>query len=219
MIAIDGPSAAGKSTVARLLAARLGLNYLDTGAMYRCLALAAGRSGVSDTDPAALAAQLEKLPIEFETSETGQRVLLNGEDVTDSIRLPWVGDLASRLSAFPAVRKAMLKRQRAFLKSGRVVLEGRDATTVIAPNAELKVFLTASVEERARRRQAELAGRGVSSSIEEVASAMHERDHRDYTRKTSPLRVAPDAVVIESFALSPEQIVDRIVSLLPAGQR
>jgi CMP/dCMP kinase len=201
VIAIDGPAGAGKSTVARAVANALGYTYLDSGAMYRSVALAAGKRGA---DPAAIAPALR--------IEPGERVLVDGEDVTDEIRQPAVSEEASRVAADPAVREAMVALQRRLLSSGNWVVEGRDIGTVVAPGAELKVFLTADPQERARRRAAEL---GVDPATVLADQAI--RDERDRERPHSPLRPAPGAVLLDTTGLTLDEVVQRIVELLPAG--
>jgi cytidylate kinase len=198
IVAIDGPAGAGKSTVARAVAQALGFTYLDTGAMYRCVALARLR------DPQANAAALE---IAFAGSVT-----LNGEDVGEEIRSPAVTELASEVAAEPDVRAAMALRQQAMLASGDWVAEGRDIGTVIAPQAELKIFLTADPTERARRR-AEQTGR----PLDEVLAEQQQRDRRDGERELSPLVAAVDAVQLDTTALSADEAIAEIVEL--AGQR
>jgi cytidylate kinase len=197
VIAIDGPSGAGKSTVARAVAAALGLRYLDTGAMYRCVALASLRSA---TPAAELAAGVR--------IELGERVLLDGEDVTDAIRAPEVSARASQVAADPDVRRELTDAQRRLLEHGDWVAEGRDIGTVVAPQAEVKVYLTAGEDERARRRAAEL---GLDAAA--VLASQRQRDERDETREQAPLRPAAGAIVIDSSGLTPEQVVARIVAL------
>lgn len=199
LVAIDGPAGAGKSTVARAVAEALGFTYLDTGAMYRCAALARLRS------PHADAAALE--------IDVGERVLLDGEDVTEAIRAPDVTGEASVVAADPAVRAAMVARQRELIASGDWVAEGRDIGTVVAPGAELKVFLDASPAERARRRALQ-AGRDEG----EVLAEQQQRDARDRERATSPLTSAPDAIVLDTTGLTLAEVVDRIVGLTTAAQ-
>ena len=197
VIAIDGPAGAGKSSVARALAARLGFTYLDSGAMYRCVALAALRR---KAPPATLAPFLH--------IELGARVLLDGEDVTEAIRAPEVTEGASRAAADPSVREAMVAKQRALMATGNWVAEGRDIGTVVAPDAAVKVFLTASPEERARRRAAELGADPAHVRAEQAL-----RDERDSTREHSPLRPAPGAVELDTTDLTLEEVVDRIADL------
>ena len=194
LVAIDGPAGAGKSTVARAAADALGFTYLDTGAMYRTVALARLRD--PHADPGALAIEL------------GERVLLDGEDVTDAIRAPQVTDAASQVAADPGVRAAMVERQRALIVGGDWVAEGRDIGTVVAPGAELKVFLTATAQERARRR-AEQTGR----TIDEVLAEQERRDDRDRAREASPLLAAPDALILDTTGLSLQDVVAQIVQL------
>lgn len=199
IVAIDGPAGAGKSTVARACAQALGFTYLDTGAMYRCVALARLRN--PGTDPAAL------------EIEVGERIHLDGEDVTDEIRSARVTEEASRVAADPAVRAAMAERQRNLLSSGDWVAEGRDIGTVIAPHAELKVFLTADPRERARRR-AEQTGR----PVDEVLAEQTERDARDGERDISPLRPAQDAVELDTTGLTGEEVCARLVEMATSRQ-
>jgi CMP/dCMP kinase len=197
VVAIDGPAGAGKSSVAREVAGRLGFTFLDSGAMYRCVALAAARRGAS----AAEVAQLVR--IEFD-----DRVRLDGEDVSEAIRTPEISEAASRAAADPCVRRAMVAEQRRLLSRGDWVVEGRDIGTVVAPHAEVKVFLTASPEERARRRAAEL---GLDPS--EVLADLAIRDERDQTREHSPLTAASDATVIDTTSLRFDDVVEKIVGL------
>jgi cytidylate kinase len=198
VVAIDGPAGAGKSTVARAVAERLGFTYLDSGAMYRCVALLAARQ---DAEPADVAAQV--------TIELGDRVSCDGQDVTQAIRTPEVSERASRAAADPAVREAMVAQQRRLLSAGDWVAEGRDIGTVVAPDAEIKVFLTAEPGERARRRAVELG-----AEPETVLAEQTIRDQRDSSRELSPLRPAPDALMIDTTGLSADQVADRVVALV-----
>ncbi|HEY7152014.1 MAG TPA: (d)CMP kinase [Solirubrobacterales bacterium] len=202
LIAIDGPAGAGKSTVARALAERLGLTYLDSGAMYRCVALAALRAGTPVDDGDALASLVRTLEI----APTGKRVLLNGEDVTEAIRTPEVSAAASRVSVHQEVRASMVERQRSLIDEGDYVVEGRDIGTVVSPEAPLKIFLTASDSERARRRAAE-----TDEPLERVRAAQASRDDRDSRREHGALRRAADSIEIDTTGLDAEQVVDRIV--------
>ncbi len=197
IVAIDGPAGAGKSTVARATARELGFTYLDTGAMYRCAALALLRD--PQADPAALQISV------------GELVLLAGEDVSDAIREPQIGELASRAAADPAVRAAMVARQRSLLATGDWVAEGRDIGTVVAPDADLKIFLTADRHERARRRADQTGQEAEAVLLEQEA-----RDKRDRERKASPLTAAPDAVMLDTSGVTLQDVVDRIVWLVNA---
>ena len=201
VVAIDGPAGAGKSTVARAVAERLGFTYLDTGAMYRAVALVASQRGV---DPASIASSLR--------IESGERTAVDGRDVTDEIRAPEVSEAASRGAADPEVRRAVVAQQRRLLASGDWVAEGRDIGSVVAPDAELKVFLTADPSERARRRAAEL---GLDEAT--VLSEQTIRDERDRTREHSPLQPAPGSVVIDTTRLTLPEVVDRIAALVQEG--
>lgn len=208
VIAIDGPAGAGKSSVARALAARLGFTYLDSGAMYRCVALACLQQGIDPDDPVATGRTATGIVIDLD----GPLVRLDGRDVTASIRTPEVTEAASRVSVHPSVREAMVERQRILIEAGRYVAEGRDIGTVVSPDSPLKVFLTASPEVRADRRAAE---EGVDRA--EVLRRLTERDERDTSREHGTLIVAEDAVEIDTSELDLEAVVDRIATL--AGQR
>ncbi|MFY7951042.1 MAG: (d)CMP kinase [Armatimonadaceae bacterium] len=206
-VAIDGPAGAGKSTVARELASRLGYAYLDSGAMYRCVALSGLELGKRLDSPQEMGTIAEAIRIDFQPG-TPQRVLLNGNDVTDRIRDADVSVGASLVSVHPAVRRAMVARQRALGAGGGVVMEGRDIGTVVFPDAEMKVFLTASSTERARRRTEESHARGNhETDYDSVLRAIEERDHRDRTRADSPLVRADDAVEVVTDGLTPQEIV------------
>jgi cytidylate kinase len=204
VIAIDGPAGAGKSTVARGVAEALGFTYLDSGAMYRAVALAALRNGVDPDDGEALGELARRLEIRLADA----RVTLDGEEVTDRIREPAVTEAASKVSVHPAVRQAMVRRQRDLIDAGRYVAEGRDIGTVVSPDAPLKVYLTATAEERARRRAAE-SGEDES----EVLEAQSERDARDTEREIGSLRQADDAELIDTTGLDVADVVDRVVAL------
>jgi cytidylate kinase len=204
VIAIDGPAGAGKSTVARRVAEALGFTYLDSGAMYRAVALAALRGGVEVDDGHAVGELAWGLDIGF----GGGSVLLDGKRVGGQIRSPEVTVAASRVSVHPQVRRAMVKRQRELIAAGNYVAEGRDIGTVVSPDSPLKVFLNASPEERARRRASETGGNETS-----VLEAIEDRDRRDRTREHGALRTADDAVAIDTTDLSVDQVVDRVVEL------
>ena len=222
LIAIDGPAGSGKSTVAKILASRLGFRYLDTGAMYRCVALLALRAGTALDDDEAVGRLAKSAEIEFsvlspEARNTGailsQQVLLDGEDVTALIRTAAVDDAVSQVSKLPSVRTAMLAKQKVFGELGDLVAEGRDTGTVIFPDAKLKVYLTASASERAKRRYTEFAGRGEQVSSAAVSEGMSARDEADTTRQVGPLTIASDAHVIDTTGVSIDEVVDRIVAL------
>jgi len=204
VIAIDGPAGAGKSTVARAVAAALGFTYLDSGAMYRCVALVATRRGADLGDAAAMGELARSLRVELD----GERVELDGEEVGAAIREPAVTEAASRVSVHAPVREAMVAEQRRLIEAGRYVAEGRDIGTVVSPEAPLKVFLTASAEERARRRAAQ-----TGEDEAAVLAAQRERDERDETRAHSALRAADDAVELDTTGMAPDEVVRRIVDL------
>jgi CMP/dCMP kinase len=209
VVAIDGPVGAGKSTVARELARVLGFDYLNTGAMYRAVAVAARYINIKDS---AVDHRLEKLLDSITISFEGERVLLDGKDTSAEIVQPAIGDLASRLSTLPVVRARLRKLQRAAGEGGGVVMEGRDIGTSIFPDAEFKFFLTAEVKVRAARRFAELAAKGAPITEAEVLKQLEERDRRDQQRELAPLRKADDAIVIDSSALSIEQVVSAMLT-------
>lgn len=198
VVAIDGPAGAGKSTVARAVAERLGYTYLDSGAMYRCVGLVAGEE---DRNPAELAPTLR--------IELGERVLCDGRDVTEAIRTPEVSEAASRAAADPRVREAVVEQQRRMVADGDWVAEGRDIGTVVAPDAAVKVFLTADPEERARRRAAQI-GADIATVLQEQTL----RDERDITRAHSPLVPAPDAVQLDTTGLTQDEVIARVVALV-----
>ena len=212
-VAIDGPGGAGKSTMARALSRACGLHYVDTGAIYRTVGLAALRAGLEPSDGDGVPALLEELDVQVRDEEEEQHMLLNGEDVTPFIRTPEISAAASAVSALPEVRAFLLQTQRDLASRGGVVMDGRDIGTVVLPEAELKVFLTASPEERARRRFLELREKGIDQPYEEVLREMNERDLRDSTRAVAPLRPAEDAVLLDSSELDPEQVLERLVAL------
>jgi cytidylate kinase len=214
VIAIDGPSGVGKSTIARTLADRLGCRYIDTGAMYRAVALLARQRAVSPDDGPGLAPLGRDMEIEFIETAVGPGVRMNGEDVTLSLRLPGVSEEASRLSRHPEVRGTLVEKQREFGRQGRVVMEGRDIGTVVFPEADLKVFLDAEPEERGKRRYLQWKEKGIEVAPEELTQEILSRDQRDQNRKVAPLLPAQDAVKIDTTRLNPEQVLDRILALL-----
>ena len=219
IVAIDGPAGAGKSTTARLLAARLGYALLDTGAIYRAMALRARERGVAWDDGPGVAALADGIEIAFRLEGSVNRVTLNGRDVTAAIRTPEMSDGASRVSALPEVRAALLGLQRRIGAGGGVVVEGRDIGTVVFPDAEAKFFLTASADERARRRVAELAAAGKPVDAEQTKAEIIARDTRDSTRAAAPLRKADDAIEIDSSTLSADAVVAKMASLVAARSR
>lgn len=204
VIAIDGPAGAGKSSVARGVAGELGFTYLDSGAMYRCVALAAQQGKADLDDGEVVGALAEGLEIDFD----GERVLLDGDDVSEEIRTPEVSAAASQVSVHPRVRAAMVERQRQLIAAGSYVAEGRDIGTVVSPDSPLKIFLTASDEERARRRAAQ-----TGEPVAEVLEAQRRRDARDTEREHGALRAADDAVELDTTGLSLEEVVARVVAL------
>jgi cytidylate kinase len=211
-IAIDGPAGTGKSTVAKRVAEQLGSTFVDTGALYRCVALASLQAGMSLDQKEAIGELARTARIAFGPLEGGaQRVWLDGVDVTARIREPDVDALSSPVSAIPEVRAALLEQQRAFAAAGPVVMEGRDIQTVVLPHADVKVFLTASPEVRARRRFDQLPPG--TATLEDIAAGVRERDARDSSRAIAPLKAAPDAVIIDTDALSIEEVTARIVAL------
>lgn len=214
VIAIDGPGGSGKSTTARLLAAKLGYAYLDTGAMYRALTYFAVVKGIAPSDGPKLSALAKIVDIEFKTQADVNHVFINGEEVTDEIRTPAVTALVSEVSAHKGVREAMVAKQKELGKKGSIVAEGRDTTTAVFPDADVKVYLDASVKQRAQRRLIDLAKMGISTTLEEQIADLERRDAHDSGRKHSPLTRARDAVVIDTTALTIEEQVERIISVL-----
>lgn len=214
VIAIDGPAGSGKSTTSRLLAARLGYQYLDTGAMYRAVTWYALQNGIAPSDGATLAAFADHAEIEFETHEDINRVKLNGVDVTTEIRTPEVTTHVSEVSAHKGVREAMVRKQQQIGRTGHIVAEGRDTTTVVFPDAFLKVYLDASVSTRARRRLKDLASMGIPSSLDEQQTDLQRRDNYDSSRTHSPLTRADDAVVVDTTDMTIEGQVDHIIYLI-----
>ena len=215
IITVDGPSGSGKGTVSRVLAKKLGYHYLDSGALYRLLGLVAVRHGIDiglNSDVAHLA---ENMDVSFEALPNGHnRVLLEGEDVTQELRLEETGALASKVAAIPSVRAALLNRQHQFAKAPGLVADGRDMGTKVFPDAQLKIFLTASIEERASRRYKQLLEQGENVSLRALEEQVRLRDERDMTRKASPLAIAEDAVEVDTSDLSIQEAVDRLQNLV-----
>ena len=213
IITIDGPSGSGKGTVAGMLARRLGWNLLDSGALYRLLAFAARNHGVDLTNEEALKLLAAHLDVQFLSGADGssQSIVLEGEDVTQAIRNEQVGAGASQVAALPAVRDALLQRQRAFHEAPGLVADGRDMGTVVFPGAPLKVFLTASADERARRRYEQLKAKGEAVNLASLLEEIRQRDERDSQRAIAPLVAAEDAIQLDSTSLSIEQVMERIL--------
>jgi CMP/dCMP kinase len=214
IIAIDGPSGAGKSTLSRLLADALGYTNIDTGAMYRTVALAAQRKGIDPADEASLGRLCDRIRIEFVRTGSGERVHLDGEDVTEAIRTPEVSLLTSRVSACPTVREAMVALQREMGRGGGVVLEGRDIGTVVFPRAEVKFFLIASPRERGRRRYEELRGKGLDVDLDSTIAEVEARDGADSARQHAPLIRAEDAVPIDTTDMSIDQVLAAMLAIV-----
>lgn len=215
-IAIDGPAGAGKSTAAKLVAAKLGYLYIDTGAMYRAIALLAIRNNIKTDDDAQLEQLARQADLQLLPDENGCRVMLAGEDVSQQIRQPEVGNAASPVSAVAGVREELVRRQQQMAASFSVVMDGRDIGTVVLPQAECKIFLTASADIRAKRRTQELAEKGIERSFADVKAEMLERDHRDSNREHSPLRQAEDAHLVDNSNMTIDQVVQTIVDLAGA---
>ena len=214
VIAIDGPAGSGKSTTAKILAARLGYIYLDTGAMYRALTWLAVQNGVAPSDNSRLEVLARSASIEFRTTEDVNRVFINGWEVTAEIRSPMVTQLVSEVSAHPKVRLAMVEKQRAMGARSGVVAEGRDTTTVVFPEADVKIYLDADVQTRAQRRLIDMTRLGVSSTLEEQIADLQRRDKLDSEREHSPLRRARDAHVVNTSQTTIEEQVERVLAVL-----
>lgn len=211
IVAIDGPSGAGKSTVAKRLARKLSYTYMDTGAMYRGIAWKVIHVGLDPSDEVGLRRILAAIRIELIEEEGGLRLFVNGCDVTDEIRTPEMSQMASKVSAFKVVRDRMVEIQRNMGSRGAVVAEGRDIGTVVFPQAEVKIYLDASKQERARRRYREIESQGKGGSLEQTLADMEERDRRDQERAVAPLRKAEDAIVIDSTFYGVDEVVDKVL--------
>jgi CMP/dCMP kinase len=216
IVAIDGPAGAGKSTLARRVAAKLGAVYIDTGAMYRAVAVAALRSNIPLDDAGRLEALARQADIRFEPGSS--RVLLDGEDLSEAIRKPEASTASSKVSAIPGVRRALVGKQREMAASGSVVMEGRDIGTVVFPNAQVKIFLDANADVRAARRVRELEEKGPAPAAAVIAREIHERDKRDSTRADSPLVRAADAVLVDTTALSLDEVERVILEIIGKRQ-
>jgi cytidylate kinase len=214
IVTIDGPSGSGKGTISRLIARRVGWHLLDSGALYRLVALAGTKAGLLPEDEQAHGALARRMEVAFMVAQDGsERVRLTGRDVTAEIRSEEAGQGASRVAAWPAVRQALLARQRAFAEPPGLVADGRDMGTVVFPRAELKIFLTATPQERALRRHKQLKDKGSDVSLAALSREIAERDLRDQTREVAPLKAAPDACLIDSTGLSVEAVVQRVLEL------
>lgn len=217
VVTIDGPSGSGKGTISRQLADALGWHYLDSGALYRLVALAALRARVALTDEPGLSAVAARLKVRFATSGGVEQVWLGDAEVSAELRAERTGEAASQVAAIPSVRAALLERQRAFAEAPGLVADGRDMGTVVFPAAPLKVFLTASAEERAMRRHKQLKEKGIDVSLPDLSWDIAQRDARDASRSVAPLKPAPDARVIDSTSLTPKEVVARILQWLEAA--
>jgi CMP/dCMP kinase len=217
-IAIDGPSGAGKSTVGKALARRLGYVYIDTGAMYRAVALKAREKGTLSSDEGELRRWVSALILAFVPQGEESRILCNGDDVTEAIRSPEMSLLASEISKREGVREALVEKQREMGREGGVVLDGRDIGTVVFPFADVKFYLDANPAERARRRHQELAEKGSDVSFESTLEEVVKRDHNDINRAISPLKKAEDAIFVDSTSRSAEEVVDEMMRVVMAGQ-
>ena len=219
-IAIDGPSGVGKSTQARRCASAFGFLYVDTGAIYRTVGLAAYRRGIDRKDSEAVGAMLPNISIDLRYNDAGeQRMFLDGEDVSEEIRKPEISICASDVSALPVVRDYLLQMQRSLAEKNNVIMDGRDIGTVVLPNADLKIFLTASAEERARRRFLELQKKGSTEPFEQVLKEVKERDEQDMNRPVEPLRQAEDAVLVDTTNLGFDEVVEAILAIVEEKQR
>ncbi len=211
-IAIDGPAGAGKSTIAKLVAAKLGFIYVDTGAMYRAMALYFLENGIQPEDEAKVSAACGQIDISLRYQDGVQQVILNGEDVSGKIRTEAVGNAASVVSAYRAVRQALLALQQNLAKTSNVIMDGRDIGTCVLPEAQTKIYLTASSHVRAIRRYKELTEKGQTCNLEEIEQDIIDRDYRDMHREISPLTQAADAVLLDSSAMTIDQVVDGIIA-------
>lgn len=215
VLTIDGPSGAGKGTISRIVARRLGWHYLDSGALYRAVGVAASWADIDTSDASALVRCTFDTKVQFVEQGEAMRVLVNGTDATDELRLETTGALASAIAAIPEVRAALKERQRAFRIAPGLVADGRDMGTVIFPDATCKVFLTASAEERAERRHKQLKDKGVSVNFDDLLREIMARDARDAQRTVAPLKPADDAVLIDTTGIGIDDVVARVMDLLP----
>ena len=217
-IAIDGPAGAGKSTIAKKLAQELGYVYVDTGAMYRAMAYYFLQQGIDKTDEAAINAAVDGANVTIRYVDGAQQVLLNGEDVTGSLRSEQVGNMASNTSVYPAVRVKLVALQQKLAQTTDVIMDGRDIGTCVLPDAQVKIYLTASVGTRAKRRYDELVEKGEEPDLEKIEADIEERDYRDMHREMSPLRQADDAVLVDSSEMNIEQVVSAILEIVKEKQ-
>ena len=216
-VAIDGPAGAGKSFVAKTVAKQLGYIYVDTGAMYRTIGLACDRAGILADDAEKIAELLKGINISIKYFDDEQHILLGGEDVSELIRTERVSMLASRVSALPVVRTYLLELQRSFAKSNNVIMDGRDIGTVVLPDADVKIFLTASAKARAKRRVLQLAEKGEKADLNTVLADIEKRDYNDSHRKIAPLRAAEDAVIIDTSDIDRDESVNRVINTIKKG--
>lgn len=214
VITIDGPSGAGKGTISRMLADKLGFHYLDSGALYRLLGLAAVRHSVDLANPSSLSVLAGHMDIDFDTSAKGLKVILEGENVTAELRSENTATLASQVASYPMVRTALLQRQQLFARSPGLIADGRDMGTVVFPDAPLKIYLTATSEERAKRRHKELLDKGEDVSLRALMEQVRSRDERDMSRDASPLVPAADAIELDTSTLSIQEVMDTVLNLV-----
>ncbi len=212
-IAIDGPAGAGKSTIARKLAEKLGYIYVDTGAMYRAMALCMLNQGIDAKKEAQVVFAAEEADISIQYQQGEQQVILNGENVTGQIRKEAVSRMASSISVYPAVRKKLVALQQKLAKTADVIMDGRDIGTCVLPDAKVKIYLTASVEARAKRRFLELTEKGADCNLDKIKKDIEERDYRDMHREASPLKQAEDAVLVDSSNMNIEEVVEAILNI------
>ena len=218
-VAIDGPAGAGKSTISKAVAKRLGFVYIDTGAMYRSIGLAAVRRGIDTTDAKGVESVLGEVEVSISHTEEGQQIFLNGENVSEEIRLPEISVAASNVAVIPAVRIKLVELQRELAAKTDVIMDGRDIGTYVLPDAEIKIFLTASVEERAKRRLLELVEKGVETDFEAVKADMEYRDKNDSGREFAPLKPAEDSIHFDNTDITLEEAVDKICAIVKGRVR
>lgn len=213
-VAIDGPAGAGKSTIAKIVAKKIGFIYVDTGAMYRTIALACDRAGIDATDEENVVKQSKNVNVSLGYENGEQRVYLENEDVSTQIRQEKIGNMTSAIAVYPQVREKMVEMQQKLAEKNDVVMDGRDIGTAVLPNADLKVYLTASSRTRAERRYKELIEKGQQCNIDDIENDIKERDYRDMNRKVSPLKQAEDAVLVDSSDMTIDEVVDTIIGLI-----